>query len=361
MYSPLSGKPESMSHSSQPIRIAINGFGRIGRMTLRALFEQKRENIQVVAINDLGSISANAHLFKYDSIHGKFPGTLTTTEEAIHITLPGATKEETKTHSITILRESIPSQLPWKSMDIDIVLECSGRFTKREQAAQHLDAGARRVIVSAPAAGADLTVVMGVNDHKLTADHQVVSCGSCTTNCLAPIADILHRNIGIEFGFMTTIHAYTGDQRLVDTLHEDLQRARAAALSMIPSSTGAAKALGLVLPDLAGKLDGCAIRVPTANVSMIDLKFTASRPTSVEEINQAMQQAASGKMASILSVVDEPLVSVDFNHSPYSSSFDIRQTTVLGGTFCRVASWYDNEWGFSNRMIDLTARVGELL
>ncbi len=347
-----------MSNSEEKtLKIAINGFGRIGRMVLRALMEQGRTDIQVIAINDLGSIEANAHLFKYDSVHGRYPGTVTADQNSLNITSPGKASFQ----KITILKEPNPAQLPWGQLDIDIVLECSGRFTTRTDAVHHLAAGAKRVIISAPAAGADLTVVVGVNDDKLTPKHHVISCGSCTTNCLAPVADVLHRIIGIEQGFMTTIHAYTGDQRLVDTLHSDLHRARAATLSMIPSSTGAAKALGLVLPDLVGKLDGCAVRVPTANVSMVDLTFTASRPTTVEEINSIMVTAAAGKMGGILSVVDEPLVSVDFNHSPYSSNFDLGQTHVVGGTFCRVVSWYDNEWGFSNRMIDLTGLMGKLL
>lgn len=348
---------QSLPHSSKPIRVAINGFGRIGRMVLRSLMEQGRDDVQVVAINDLGSIEANAHLFKYDSIHGRFPGAVSISEGQLLITPP----DKNTPQALKILSEPSPSKLPWGNMDIDIVLECSGRFTKREEAAQHLTAGAKRVIVSAPAAGADLTVVVGVNDSKLTKDHLVISCGSCTTNCLAPVADVLHRGIGIDRGFMTTIHAYTGDQRLVDTLHSDLHRARAAAVSMIPSSTGAAKALGLVLPELVGKLDGCAVRVPTANVSMVDLTFTSSRPTSIEEINAVMREAASGPMGAVLSVVDEPLVSIDFNHSPCSSNFDLGQTHVVGETFCRVVSWYDNEWGFSNRMVDLTAMVGKLL
>ena len=342
--------------STVPIRVAINGFGRIGRMVLRALLEQGRADIQVVAINDLGSIADNAHLFKYDSIHGRYPGTVATAQDFLHITEPG----KDIGHIIKIFSEPAPSKLPWGLMDVDIVLECSGRFTKQEDAAQHLTAGAKRVIVSAPAVGADLTVVVGVNDYKLTKDHLVISCGSCTTNCLAPVADVLHRTIGIERGFMTTIHAYTGDQRLVDTLHTDMHRARAAALSMIPSSTGAAKALGLVLPELMGKLDGCAVRVPTANVSMVDLTFVASKATTVDDINTVMKDAASGPMGAVLSIVDEPLVSIDFNHSPYSSNFDLGQTHVVGGTFCRVVSWYDNEWGFSNRMIDLAALVGKL-
>ena len=318
-------------------------------MVLRAIAENKRTDIKVVAINDLGPIETNAHLLKYDSVHGRFPGTVATTADTIDAGL-GPMK---------VLAEPNPKNLPWKELGIDIALECSGRFTTRDAAAQHLAAGAHRVIVSAPTTGADLTVVVGVNDAKLTNEHKVISCGSCTTNCLAPVADVLHRGVGIEMGYMTTIHAYTGDQRLVDTLHTDLHRARAATMSMIPSSTGAAKALGLVLPELQGKLDGCAVRVPTANVSMVDLTFMASRDTTVEEINALMTDAAQGPMKSVLSIVDEPLVSIDFNHSPFSSNFDLSQTQVVKGRFCRVVSWYDNEWGFSNRMIDLASLVAK--
>lgn len=339
--------------TNAPLKVAINGFGRIGRMVLRAYLEQNRPDLQVVAINDLGPVDSNAHLFKYDSIHGRFSGSVTVEGDSLLIVPAG----QTAPHKIQVLKEANPLNLPWKNLGVDVVLECSGRFTKREEAAQHLSAGAKRVIVSAPAAGADLTVVVGVNDHNLSKDHTVISCGSCTTNCLAPIADVLHKAIGIDRGFMTTIHAYTGDQRLVDTLHSDMHRARAATLSMIPSTTGAAKALGLVLPDLQGKLDGCAVRVPTANVSMVDLTFTASRPTTVQEINDAIRQAVKGPIGKVLDVVEEPLVSVDFNHSPFSSTFDTGQTSVVDGTFCRVVSWYDNEWGFSNRMIDLTSLI----
>ena len=333
-------------------RIAINGFGRIGRMVLRALVENNRHDFEVVAINDLGSIHDNAYLLTYDSVHGRFPHAVTVNGDMLDVGLA---------NPIKIIAEPKPENLPWQSLGVDIVLECSGIFTERDKAAKHLHAGAKRVIVSAPATGADLTVVYGVNHDKLTKNHHVVSCGSCTTNCLAPVADVLNRGIGIVHGYMTTIHAYTGDQRLVDTLHKDPRRARAAALSMIPSTTGAAKALGLVLPELQGKLDGAAIRVPTANVSVVDLKFVASRKTSVEEINALMSQAASGPMSSVLSYVDEPLVSIDFNHVAYSSNFDATQTQVVNGEFCRVVSWYDNEWGFANRMGDLAAHIAKFL
>jgi glyceraldehyde 3-phosphate dehydrogenase len=332
-------------------RVAINGFGRIGRMILRALTEQKR-SFQIVAINDLGSLRANAHLLKYDSIHGRFPGTVTTAADTMDVGL-GAMK---------VIAEANPEKLPWKELGIDIVLECSGRFTTREQAEKHLLAGAKKVIISAPATGADATIVVGVNHQTLTKDHAIISCGSCTTNCLAPVAQVLHQGLGIEMGYMTTIHAYTGDQRLVDTLHsDDLHRARAATLSMIPSTTGAAKALGLVLPELQGKLDGCSVRVPTANVSMIDLTVVSQKNTTVQEINDLMIKAAAGPLGKVLAINSEPLVSVDFNHSPYSSTFDTTQTQVVGGKLCRVVSWYDNEWGFSNRMGDLTALVAEMV
>ncbi len=330
-------------------RIAINGFGRIGRMVLRALVENPRSEFQVVAINDLGPIDANAHLFKYDSIHGRFDGTVTTTADSMDVGF-GPMK---------VIAEADPEKLPWKEMKIDIVLECSGRFTDRDKAAKHLTAGAKKVIVSAPSKGADATIVMGVNHDVLTAEHDVISCGSCTTNCLAPVAKALNDTVGIDVGYMTTIHAYTGDQRLVDTLHSDMHRARAAAMSMIPSTTGAAKALGLVLPELQGKLDGCAVRVPTANVSMIDLTFVPKKATSVVEINDIMAKAAAG--SHVLSYNTEPLVSIDYNHISFSSNFDATQTQVVGDKFCRVVSWYDNEWGFSNRMGDLTQLVAKML
>ncbi|MCX7338243.1 MAG: type I glyceraldehyde-3-phosphate dehydrogenase [Alphaproteobacteria bacterium] len=333
-----------------PIRVAINGFGRIGRMVLRALAESKRTDIQVVAINDLGPLSSNVHLFKYDSVHGRFSGTVTTTESTMDVGFG----------PIQIFAEPTPEKLPWGDLKIDLVMECSGHFTKRADAARHLAAGAKRVLVSAPADGADLTVVYGVNHQDIKADHWVISNASCTTNCLAPVANVLNQAIGIEYGYMTTIHSYTGDQRLVDTLHSDLRRARAACQSMIPSSTGAAKAVGLVLPELKGKLEGTAIRVPTANVSVVDFKFHAKRNTSIQEINQAIEQAAGGALLGVLGVVREPLVSIDFNHDPHSSSFDTTQTQVVCDRFCRVLAWYDNEWGFSNRMCDVASYIGSL-
>jgi glyceraldehyde 3-phosphate dehydrogenase len=331
-------------------KVAINGFGRIGRLVLRAIMENRRSDVEVVAINDLGSIADNAHLFKYDSVHGAFPGTVEVVEDGLKI----------NGHPIKVFAIPDPAQLPWKDLNIDVAMECSGRFTKREDAAKHLSAGAKKVLISAPAEGADLTVVWGVNNKELKPEHKVVSNASCTTNCLAPVAYVLHKAIGIKHGFMTTIHSYTGDQRLVDTIHQDLRRARAAAVSLIPASTGAAKAVGLVLPELKGKLDGTAVRVPTPNVSLVDLKFTASRPTTKEEINGLMAQAAEGELQGILAVNDEPLVSVDFNHNPASSIFDLTETHVVDGTFCRILSWYDNEWGFSNRMADTAVAMSEL-
>jgi glyceraldehyde 3-phosphate dehydrogenase len=334
------------------VRVAINGFGRIGRLVLRAIHEAGRdEAVQVVAINDLGSVEANAHLLKYDSVHGRFPGTVTT----------GAGTMDLGHGPFRVLAERDPAKLPWKELKVDVALECTGIFTKRETAARHIEAGAHRVIVSAPADGVDFTLVMGVNHDKLTPAHTVISNGSCTTNCLAPVAYVLNQGVGIEHGFMTTIHAYTGDQNTVDTLHKDLRRARAAALSMIPTSTGAARALGEVMPDLKGKLDGTAIRVPTANVSLIDFVFTAKRDTTRDEINELMvKAAASHRFEGILGINRDETVSVDFNHNPHSSTFDLTQTVVMGQRFCRVLSWYDNEWGFSNRMGEAAALVGKL-
>ena len=332
------------------IRVAINGFGRIGRLVLRAALESKRDDLEFVAVNDLGSVEANAHLLKYDSVHGVFPGDVKTGDDWMDF---GRGK-------IKVTAERDPTKLPWKELGVDIALECTGIFTTREQAAMHLEAGAKRVLVSAPTSGADLTVVYGVNHDKLDASHTVVSNASGTTNCLAPVAHALHQAIGIERGFMTTIHAFTGDQRTVDTLHSAMRRARAASLSLIPASTGAAQAVGLVLPELEGKLDGTAIRVPTANVSLIDLKFDASRETDIAEINGAIMQAAGGALKGVLETNDAPLVSVDFNHCPASSTFDLTQTKVVNGTLVRVLSWYDNEWGFSNRMSDTAVAMGKL-
>jgi glyceraldehyde 3-phosphate dehydrogenase len=331
------------------VRIAINGFGRTGRMIPRAAHETRCEDVEIVAINDLGPVATNAHLLRYDSVHGRFPGSITTGDNWIDI---GHGR-------IAVSAERDPIRLPWRNLGIDVALECTGKFTKRADAAKHVEAGAKRVIVSAPADGADLTVVMGVNHHELTPEHKVISNASCTTNCLAPVAYVLQQGVGIERGYMTTIHAYTGDQNTVDTLHKDLRRARAAALSMIPTSTGAAKAVGLVLPALKGKLDGTAIRIPTANVSLIDFKFDAARDTSREEVNALMEEAAgSAGLCGILGINKAPTVSVDFNHDPHSATFDVTQTQVLDKRFVRVLAWYDNEWGFANRMIEVAAYFG---
>ncbi|MDR3461955.1 MAG: type I glyceraldehyde-3-phosphate dehydrogenase [Beijerinckiaceae bacterium] len=333
------------------IRVAINGFGRIGRNILRAIAESGRQDIQVVAINDLGPVETNAHLLRFDSVHGRFPGTVTVEGDTIDIG-GGPIK-------VTAIRN--PEELPHAALGVDIALECTGIFTARDKAAAHLKAGAKRVLISAPGDKADLTVVFGVNHDRLTAAHTVVSNASCTTNCLAPVAKVLNDAIGIETGFMTTIHSYTGDQPTLDTMHKDLYRARAAALSMIPTSTGAAKAVGLVLPELAGKLDGAAIRVPTPNVSVIDLKFVAKKATTPDEIRAAIKHAAANELKGILGFTAEPNVSVDFNHDSLSSIFALDQVKVLGGTFVRVLSWYDNEWGFSNRMADTAVAMGKLL
>jgi glyceraldehyde 3-phosphate dehydrogenase (phosphorylating) len=334
------------------VKVAINGFGRIGRLVLRAIVESGRKDIQVVAINDLGPVETNAHLLRYDSVHGKFPAEVTVNGDVITVAGHGDIKA-------TAIRN--PAELPHKDLGVDIALECTGLFTAKDKASAHLQAGAKRVIVSAPGEGVDLTVVFGVNEDKLTKDHIIVSNASCTTNCLAPVAKVLNDAIGIEHGFMTTIHSYTGDQPTLDTMHKDLYRARAAALSMIPTSTGAAKAVGLVLPELKGKLDGVSIRVPTPNVSVVDFQFVAKRETSVQEVNDAIKAAASGPLKGILDVVDAPLVSSDFNHNPHSSSFALDQTKVLEGTFVRVLSWYDNEWGFSSRMSDTAVAMAKLL
>jgi glyceraldehyde 3-phosphate dehydrogenase len=332
------------------VKVAINGFGRIGRNILRAIVESGRKDVQVVAINDLGPVETNAHLLRYDSVHGRFPHEVKVSGDSIDVGM-GKIK-------VTAIKN--PAELPHKALGVDIALECTGLFTARDKAKAHLEAGARRVLISAPGESADLTVVYGVNHDKLTSDHLVVSNGSCTTNCLAPVAKVLHDTIGIERGYMTTVHSYTGDQPVLDTMHKDLYRARAASLSLIPTTTGAAKALGLVLPELQGKLDGSAIRVPTPNVSLIDLKVVASRKTSAEEVNAAMKRASEQEMKGVLNYTTAPNVSMDFNHDPHSATFHMDQTKVIDGTFVRVLSWYDNEWGFSNRMADTAVAMGKL-
>jgi glyceraldehyde 3-phosphate dehydrogenase len=333
------------------IRVAINGFGRIGRLVMRAALEHASREIEIVGINDLGPVETNAHLLRYDSVHGRFAGEVTTGENWM----------DAGSGKIRVTAERDPAKLPWKELGVDVALECTGIFTKREAAAKHLEAGAKRVIVSAPADGADMTIVMGVNHDELSPSHKVISNASCTTNCLAPVAYVLHQGIGIERGYMTTIHSYTGDQSLQDTLHSDLRRARAAAMSLIPTSTGAARAVGLVLPALKGKLDGTAIRVPTANVSLIDFTFDAARDTSADEVNTLMEEAAkSNRLKGIVGINKAPTVSVDFNHDSHSSTFDVTQTQVLDKSFVRVLSWYDNEWGFSNRMVEVAAYFGAM-
>ncbi|RBO54943.1 type I glyceraldehyde-3-phosphate dehydrogenase [Rhodovulum sp. BSW8] len=331
------------------VKVAINGFGRIGRNVLRAIVESGRTDIEVVAINDLGPVETNAHLMRYDSVHGRFPGTVTVSGDTIDVGR-GPIK-------VTAIRD--PKELPWG--DVDVALECTGIFTARDKAAIHLENGSKRVLISAPGAGADKTIVYGVNHDVLTKDDLVVSNASCTTNCLSPVAKALNDAIGITRGFMTTIHSYTGDQPTLDTMHKDLYRARAAAMSMIPTSTGAAKAVGLVLPELNGKLDGVAIRVPTPNVSVVDLVFEASKETTVDEVNAAIRAAADGPMKGILGYTDEKLVSSDFNHDPHSSVFHMDQTKVMDGTMVRILTWYDNEWGFSNRMADTAVAMGALI
>src|ERR1700710_543752 len=333
------------------LRVAINGFGRIGRLVLRSIYEHGRRDIEVVAVNDLGPVETNAHLLRYDSVHGRFPAGVSVDGE--YMIAAG--------HKIKVTAIKNPAELPHKELDVDIALECTGIFTSRDKAALHLDAGAKRVLVSAPCESADITVVYGVNHDKLTRDHLIVSNASCTTNCLVPVAKVLNDAIGIERGMMTTIHSYTNDQQVLDQMHKDLYRARAAALSMIPTSTGAAKAVGLVLPELKGKLDGVSVRVPTPNVSLVDLKFCARNPTSVQAINDAIKAAALGPMKGILEVVHDKLVSVDFNHNPASSSFALDQTRVMDGTFVSIMAWYDNEWGFSNRMADTAVAMGKLI
>jgi glyceraldehyde 3-phosphate dehydrogenase len=333
------------------VRVAINGFGRIGRNVLRAIYESGRKDIEVVAINDLGPVETNAHLLRFDSVHGRFPFEVKVDGDTLDI---GRGK-------IKVTAERDPSKLPYTDVGVDIALECTGIFTARDKAAALLTAGAKRVLVSAPSDGADATIVYGVNHETLTKDHLVVSNGSCTTNCLAPVAKVLNDTVGIETGFMTTIHAYTGDQPTLDTMHKDLYRGRAAALSMIPTSTGAAKAIGLVLPELKGKLDGVAIRVPTPNVSVIDLKIIAKKATTKEEINDAIKRAADQQLKGILGYTSAPNVSIDFNHDPHSSTFAFDQTKVQNGTLVRVLSWYDNEWGFSNRMADTAVAMSKLI
>lgn len=331
------------------VKVAINGFGRIGRNVLRAIVEARRTDIEVVAINDITSAETNAHLLKYDSVHGRFPGEVRVEGDTLDAGMG----------PMRVFAVRDPAQLPWGDLGVDVALECTGIFTDRDGAGKHLEAGARKVLISAPAKDADITVVYGVNHHALTDNHKVVSNASCTTNCLAPVAKVLHEMCGISQGFMTTVHAYTNDQRILDAPHKDMHRARAAGVSMIPTTTGAARAVGLVMPELEGKLDGTAIRVPTPNVSMIDLKFIPTRETTVDEVNTAMRRAAEQELAGVLGVTDEPLVSIDFNHNPYSSTFDMTQTQIVDGRLVRVLSWYDNEWGFSNRMADVAIAMAK--
>jgi len=333
------------------LRVAINGFGRIGRLVLRAIVESGRRDIEVVAVNDLGPIETNAHLLRYDSVHGRFPAQVSV--DGDFMIAAG--------HKIKVTAIKNPAELPHKELDVDIALECTGLFTARDKAALHLEAGAKRVLISAPGENADLTVVYGVNHDRLTRDMLIVSNATCTTNCLVPVAKVLNDAVGIERGMMTTIHSYTNDQPSLDQMHKDLYRARAAALSMIPTSTGAAKAVGLVLPELKGRLDGVSVRVPTPNVSLVDLKFCSKKTTSVQEINDAIKGAALGPLKGILDVVHDKLVSVDFNHNPASSSFALDQTKVMDGNFVSIMTWYDNEWGFSNRMADTAVAMGKLI
>jgi len=333
------------------VRVAINGFGRIGRNVLRAIMESGRTDIEVVAINDLGPVETNAHLFRFDSVHGRYNGTVTVDGDTIDVGR-GPIK-------VTAVRD--PAELPHADLRVDIALECTGIFNSKEKASAHLKAGAKKVLISAPGDGADLTVVYGINHNQLTKDHIVVSNASCTTNCLAPVAYVLHKEFGIERGMMTTIHSYTGDQPTLDTMHKDLYRGRAAALSQIPTSTGAAKAIGLVLPELKGKLDGVSIRVPTPNVSCVDFKFITKRDVTAEEINAAVQKYAEGDLKGILGFTTQPNVSIDFNHDSHSSTLAFDQTKVMGGNFASILSWYDNEWGFSNRMADTAVAMAKTL
>ena len=332
-------------------KVAINGFGRIGRLALRAIVESKRKDIEVVAINDLGTPDFNAHLLQYDSVHGQFPYKVKSSKTSINAGLG----------PIKIFSERNPEDLPWKKLGVDVVMECTGIFTDKAKASLHINAGAKRVLISAPSKDADITVVYGVNHQKIRKSHKVISNASCTTNCLAPVAMVLDKLCGINQGYMTTVHAFTGDQAILDTLHSDKRRARSASQSIIPTSTGDAKAVGLVLPQLAGKLDGTAVRVPTPNVSMIDLVFNAKKKVTVEEINKAMIKVSSGSLKGVLNTSDEPLVSIDYNHNPASSTFDLTQTEVIGGKLGRVLSWYDNEWGFANRMSDTASIIGKLI
>ena len=333
-------------------RVAINGFGRIGRLVLRAALENGRKDIEVVAINDLAPVATNAHLFAFDSVHGRFPGEVTSGDDWI----------DAGTGRIKVLSEPDVAKLPWKELDIDVVLECTGRFVDRESAGSHIASGAKRVLVSAPCKDADRTVVYGLNHQDITAEDMVVSNASCTTNCLAPVVKVLNDTLGIEVGYATTVHAYTGDQNVVDSVHKDLRRARAAGNSIIPTSTGAARAVGLVLPELAGKLDGTALRVPTPNVSVVDLTFTSKTPTDAESVNAAIVAASKTEaLDGVLAVNQAPLVSIDYNHNPASSIFDLTETQVVGDKLVRVMSWYDNEWGFSNRMLDTAVAVGKVL
>jgi len=333
------------------VRVAINGFGRIGRLVLRSIIEHDRKDIEVVAINDLGPVETNAHLLQFDSVHGRLNEKVSVSGDTITV----------GSRSFKCLAERNPADLPWGEMGVDIALECTGIFTAKDKASAHLEAGAKRVLISAPGANADKTIVYGVNHDTLTKDDLIVSNASCTTNCLSPVAKVLNDTVGIDRGYMTTIHAYTGDQPTLDRMHKDLYRGRSAAMSMIPTSTGAAKAVGLVLPELAGKLDGSAVRVPTPNVSMVDLVFDASRATSVEEINGALQAAANGAMKGVLAFSEAPLVSIDFNHDSASSSVAATSTNVTDGTMVRVLSWYDNEWGFATRMSDTAVKLAEYI
>ena len=332
-------------------KVAINGFGRIGRLALRAIVESKRRDIEVVAINDPGTPDFNAHLLQYDSIHGQFPYKVRASKNSINV----------GSKAIKIFSERNPEDLPWGKLNVDVVMECTGIFTDKAKASLHINAGAKRVLISAPSKDADITVVYGVNHKKIKKSHTVISNASCTTNCLAPVAMVLDKLCGINQGYMTTVHAFTGDQAILDTLHSDKRRARSASQSIIPTSTGAAKAVGLVLPQLAGKLDGTAVRVPTPNVSMIDLVFNAKKKVTIEEINNAMVKISSGSLKGVLNTSDQPLVSIDYNHNPASSTFDLTQTEVIGGKLGRVLSWYDNEWGFANRMSDTASVIGKLI